>query len=176
MFRRFYPDQRASASWDIDYAALYQEGFRGVIFDIDNTLSVHGGPPPQQTILLFERLRELGFSTCLLSNNKEPRVRPFAAAVSSPYIAKAGKPSVRGYESAMARMKTERSQTLFVGDQLFTDIYGARRAGIWSILVSPIDPHEEIQIVLKRYLERIVLFFYDRKKVPIKSARFAKKG
>lgn len=176
MFRRFYPDRREPSSWEIDYGALYEEGFRGVIFDIDNTLSVHGGPPPEKTRLLFERLRELGFSTCLLSNNKEPRVRPFAEAVASPYIAKAGKPSVRGYEQAMVCMGTKRSQTVFVGDQLFTDIYGARRAGIQSILVDPIDPHEEIQIVFKRYLERIVLFFYARRKIPIKSARFAKKG
>lgn len=52
--------------------------------------------------------------------------------------------------------------TLFIGDQLFTDVWGAKRAGIRNILVSPINPREEIQIVLKRYLERIVLYFYRR--------------
>ena len=58
------------------------------------------------------------------------------------------------------------SSTVFVGDQLFTDIYGAKRAGIPNILVRPIHPKEEIQIVLKRYLEKIVLHFYgkDQKK------------
>ena len=54
--------------------------------------------------------------------------------------------------------------TIFVGDQLFTDVYGANRAGIYSILVKPIHPKEEIQIVLKRYLEAIVLHFYQRQK------------
>ncbi|MBR4140116.1 MAG: HAD hydrolase-like protein, partial [Lachnospiraceae bacterium] len=54
--------------------------------------------------------------------------------------------------------------TLFVGDQLFTDVWGANLTGIYSILVKPIDPREEIQIVLKRYLEKIVLFFYKRSK------------
>ena len=49
-----------------------------------------------------------------------------------------------------------------VGDQLFTDVYGANRAGIYSILVRPMDPREEIQIVLKRYLEKPVLYFYKK--------------
>ena len=52
---------------------------------------------------------------------------------------------------------------MFVGDQLFTDVWGARNAGIFALLVQPIDKKEEIQIILKRYLERIVLFFYKRK-------------
>ena len=52
----------------------------------------------------------------------------------------------------------------FVGDQLFTDVWGANRAGIMSVLVKPIDKHEEIQIILKRRLEWIVLFFYKRRK------------
>ena len=59
-------------------------------------------------------------------------------------------------------MGTDKADTYFVGDQIFTDVWGANRAGIKSILVKPIDKHEEIQIVLKRYLESIVLFFYKR--------------
>ena len=62
----------------------------------------------------------------------------------------------------MRRLGTDRGNTLFVGDQLFTDVWGARSAGILSLLVQPIDKKEEIQIVLKRYLEKIVLFFYKR--------------
>ena len=62
----------------------------------------------------------------------------------------------------MKRMGTTAADTIFVGDQLFTDVYGAKRAGIPSWLVSPIHPKEEIQIVLKRYLERIVLYFYEK--------------
>ena len=60
-------------------------------------------------------------------------------------------------------MRTDRDHTLFVGDQIFTDVWGANRAGIHTILVKPIHPKEEIQIVLKRYLEKIVLYFYQRK-------------
>ena len=49
-----------------------------------------------------------------------------------------------------------------MGDQLFTDVYGANRAGLYSVLVKPMNPREEIQIVLKRYLEKPVLWSYER--------------
>jgi hypothetical protein len=62
----------------------------------------------------------------------------------------------------MEIMGTDTTNTLFIGDQLFTDVWGAKRAGIRNILVKPIHPKEEIQIVLKRYLEKIVLYFYRR--------------
>jgi hypothetical protein len=64
----------------------------------------------------------------------------------------------------MEMMHTDTDTTVFVGDQLFTDVWGAKKAGIFSILVKPIHPKEEIQIVLKRRLEWIVLFFYKRTK------------
>ena len=63
----------------------------------------------------------------------------------------------------MELMGTDKSNTVFVGDQLFTDVWGAKRTGIRNILVKPIHPKDEIQIVLKRYLERIVLHFYLKK-------------
>ena len=63
----------------------------------------------------------------------------------------------------MELLGTDRSNTVFIGDQLFTDIYGAKRTGIRNILVKPLNPKEEIQIVLKRYLERIVLYFLPQR-------------
>ena len=63
----------------------------------------------------------------------------------------------------MKKMGTDRETTIFVGDQLFTDVYGANRVGLYSFLVKPIHPKEEIQIVLKRYLEKVVLHFYTKK-------------
>lgn len=78
------------------------------------------------------------------------------------YVYDAHKPSTKNYVKAMEIMGTDRSNSLFIGDQLFTDVWGAKRAGIRNILVKPIHPKEEIQIVLKRYLERIVLYFYKK--------------
>lgn len=160
MLKRFYPGRYAASAYGIPYGDFYKKGIRGVIFDIDNTLVPHGAPADDRAKALFRELQEMGMHTCLLSNNKEPRVASFAGEVGSAYLFKAGKPRRRGYERAMSRMGTTRRATLFVGDQIFTDIYGANRAGIRSILVKPIDPKEEIQIVLKRIPERLVLWFY----------------
>lgn len=164
MLQRFYPDNEAESAFDIDYESLYAKGYRGVIFDIDNTLVPHGAPADERAKTLFSRLRALGFGTVLLSNNKEQRVKPFADSVDSLYVFRAGKPGRKGYIRAMEAMGTAPEETLFVGDQLFTDVWGAKKLGIVTYLVKPIHPKEEIQIVLKRRLEWIVLFFYRRRK------------
>ncbi len=162
MFQRFYPDEYLDSAYQIDFDAFYKAGYRGVIFDIDNTLVPHGAPADDRAIALFRHLKELGMEAMLLSNNKEPRVKLFHDLVQVRYIFKANKPSVKNYRKAMKQMGTTSRNTLFVGDQLFTDVWGANKADIHTILVRPIHPKEEIQIVLKRYLEKIVLFFYQR--------------
>lgn len=155
-----FPDATASSAYDIPYEKLYEMGYRGIIYDIDNTLVPHGAPSDKRAIEHFERLRAIGFKAVLLSNNKEPRVKSFNDQVGAMYIYKAGKPSVKGYQKAMDMMGTDTSNTFFVGDQLFTDVWGAKRCGIRSYLVKQIDKKEEIQIILKRRLEWVVLIFY----------------
>ncbi|MCI9137733.1 MAG: YqeG family HAD IIIA-type phosphatase [Lachnospiraceae bacterium] len=164
MLKNFYPNEYLDSAYQIKFDALYQEGYRGIIFDVDNTLVPHGAPADERAKKLFSWLKEMGYQCCLLSNNKEPRVKMFNDEVQVQYIFKAGKPKVSGYRRAMELMGTNQNNTLFVGDQIFTDVYGANRAGIRTILTKPIHPKEEIQIVLKRYLEKIVLFFYGRRK------------
>lgn len=159
----FYPDEYLDGAYEIEYEKLYDMGYRGIIYDIDNTLVPHGFPADDRSVSLFKRLHSIGFKTIALSNNKEPRVKMFCDAVDMPYIYKAGKPGVKGYRNAMKIMGTGNNDTLFIGDQIFTDVYGANRTGIYTILVKPIHPKEEIQIVLKRVLERIVLYFYLRR-------------
>lgn len=158
----FYPDEYLDSTYVIDFDALYRAGYRGVIFDIDNTLVPHGAPADERARALFCHLKEIGFDCCLLSNNQLPRIELFNQDIHVKFIENAHKPSVKNYRKAMQMMGTNTGNTLFVGDQLFTDVYGARRTGIYSILVKPIHPKEEIQIVLKRYLERIVLHFYEK--------------
>lgn len=157
-----YPDEYLASTYQIDFDRLYREGYRGIIFDVDNTLVPHGAPADERAIALFAHLRELGYDCVLLSNNKEPRVKAFSEKVGARYIFKAGKPRPGNYRRAMELMHTDCRTTLFVGDQIFTDVLGANLAGIRTILVEPIHPKEEIQIVLKRYLEKIILFFYRR--------------
>lgn len=163
MLEKLYPGEYLDSTYQIDFGKLYAEGYRGVIFDIDNTLVPHGAPSDERSDALFRKLHQAGWKTMVLSNNKEPRVKLFADKVETDYIYKAGKPGRKGYLDAMEHMGTDLSNTLFIGDQIFTDIWGANRAGIRTILVKPIHPKEEIQIVLKRYLEKVVLFFYQQK-------------
>lgn len=162
MLQRFYPKEYLDSTYAIDFEARYRQGYRGIIFDIDNTLVPHGLPADARAIALFKRLKETGYQVTMLSNNKEPRVKMFCDAVDAPYIYRAGKPNPDKYRQAMKDMGTNEKNTLFVGDQIFTDVWGANKAGIYSILVKPIHPKEEIQIVLKRYLEKIVLSSYLR--------------
>ena len=164
MLSRFYPDDWVDSAYQIDYEKIYDRGYRGLIFDIDNTLVPHGAPADERAIALFARLKNLGFSCCLLSNNQMERVSSFNEPIQVFFIENAHKPSAKNYRRAMEMMGTDEKNTLFIGDQLFTDVYGAKRAGTRTVLVRPIHPKEEIQIVFKRYLERIVLFFYKRKR------------
>ena len=164
MFNMFFPDEIQDSTYEIDFERLYQQGIRGVLFDIYNTLVEHGADATPRAIALFQRLKEIGLNSCLISNNQEERVLRFNKEIGTNYIYDAHKPSGKNYRKAMEIMGTNLSNTIFVGDQLFTDVFGAKRIGMKNILVRPIDPKEEIQIVLKRYLEKVVLFFYLREK------------
>ncbi|MCF0131858.1 MAG: HAD-IIIA family hydrolase [Pseudobutyrivibrio sp.] len=163
---KLYPDEYLKSTYDIDFARLYQEGYRGVIFDIDNTLVPHGAPADDRAVALFKELHDIGFQSKLLSNNKEPRVKNFCEQVIyATYIFRANKPSKEGYLRACEDMGTTVDNTLFVGDQILTDIWGANNAGIRSIMVEPVLKwKEEPQIILKRFLEAIILLFYKRHK------------
>ena len=162
MFKKFFPDEYLESTYKIDFEEQYRKGYRGIIFDIDNTLVPHGAPSDKRAEKLFEGLKKMGFQCCLLSNNQYQRVSSFNEKIQVHFIENAHKPSRKNYLKAMELMGTKIENTLFVGDQLFTDVYGAKRVGIHNILVKPIHPKEEIQIVLKRKLGKIVLFFYAK--------------
>lgn len=162
--KKIYPDYYYVSAYTIPFNKMYEQGIRGVLFDIDNTLVPHGAPADNRVKNLFKELDDMGMKYCLISNNKEKRVVSFNEEIGAPYLYNAHKPSTKNYKKAMVIMGTNTVDTIFVGDQLFTDVWGAKRTGILSVLVKPIDPSEEIQIVLKRYIEKIVLHFYKKNK------------
>ncbi|MCU6731014.1 HAD phosphatase%2C family IIIA [uncultured Coprococcus sp.] len=163
MFQKFYPSEYYTSTYVIDFVEYYKKGYRGILFDIDNTLVPHNAPATEEAIRLIHRLKEIGFGICLVSNNKEPRVAEFNKPLDVKYIYKAGKPKRSGYQKAMQLLGTDTTNTLFVGDQLFTDLWGANNTGITSLLVQPIDKKEEIQIILKRIPEKWILHSYLKK-------------
>ncbi len=164
MFKVFFPDEYVLSTYVIPFEELYEEGYRGLIFDIDNTLVMHGAPADERAKKLFARLKGIGFECCLLSNNFESRVAMFNKDIQVHAISSANKPSRKNYKKAMKLMGTDTTNTIFIGDQLFTDVWGAKRTKIRNILVKPINRREEIQIVIKRTLEKVVLYFYKKNK------------
>lgn len=160
MFEKFFPDETVASTYEIDFESFYKKGFRGILFDIDNTLVEHGMDATERAVELFRHLKQLGFECCLISNNKKQRVSRFNKKIGAHMIFNARKPRRKSYLDAMRQMGTDTGNTLFVGDQLFTDIWGAKRCGIRNVLVKPINKREEIQIVIKRYFEKVILWEY----------------
>ena len=157
---KLFPTEYYDSAYSINYEKYLSLGYKGIIFDIDNTLVPHDAPQDSRSRKLLNRLKELGFKISFVSNNKEPRVKSFNEEIGGFYVFKAGKPKKRGYLESMRKMETNLENTLFIGDQLFTDIWGANRTGLHSILVKQVAKTEEIQIVLKRFLEKPILAVY----------------
>ena len=113
MFDMCCPDAYLESTYVIPFEELYERGFRGLIFDIDNTLVPHGAPADERAIKLFARLKEIGFETCLISNNKEPRVKMFNEEIRTHYVFDAHKPSTRNYKKAMELMGKHEKEKAF---------------------------------------------------------------
>lgn len=160
MFRLFYPYEYVESVFTIDYQKLYDKGYRGLIFDIDNTLVPHGADSTEEVDRFFQSVQEIGFRTLLLTNNDEERILRFLKNIDSLYIPDAEKPKTGGYLRALEMLGLTNGETVFIGDQVFTDILGANRSRIASILVKFIGYKTETRIGIRRNLEKIILKFY----------------
>ena len=156
MLAKFKPDIEASSVYEVDFDRLFDEGIRGLIFDIDNTLVAHDAPCNEKSDELMSKLLNKGFKIFILSNNDEDRVKLFIENIKIDYIHKAGKPSIKNYDAALEKMDLKKEETVAIGDQLFTDCLGAKNAGIKFIKVGIIDKKEPPHIKLKRILEKPV--------------------
>lgn len=163
MLKKLYPYEYVQSVFEIDWRRLFESGFRAVIFDIDNTLVFQDEDATSEVEKLFSSLSKLGFKTVILSNNTEERVKRFLKNIDSPYVCNAYKPFAGGYKKALEKLGVSNERTVFVGDQLFTDILGANRAKIPSILVSYIRPKEKARPQFRRRLESVVLRSYEKK-------------
>ena len=164
MLEKYYPYAYVKDVFSIDYAYLYRLGYRAILFDVDNTLVHHGDNSTEEVDALFKKIHQFGFKTLLLTNNDEERVLRFIKNIDTLYICEADKPNPKNYLKAVEMLNLKKEQVLFVGDQIFVDIVGANRCGMASILVHFIRLKEEKWIGKRRYLEKIILFFYKRSK------------
>ena len=164
MLEMFYPYEYVEDVFSIDYVRLYDIGYRAIVFDIDNTLVPHGADSTEQVVELFKNIHALGFKTLLLSNNSEKRILRFKKDIDTLYISEAGKPSTEAFLNAALLLNTNKNQIVVIGDQLFTDIYGAKKAGMASILVKYIGYYKKEWKGYTRYIEKVVLSLYSLSK------------
>jgi len=120
---------------------LQKKGITLLLLDLDNTLSPYSEDlPPERVLEWMDALKKAGITPYIISNNaSEERVRNYAAACEIPYVARAGKPSPKPVQEAMKALGKERAETALMGDQIFTDVLAAKRAGVTAIVVKPLE-------------------------------------
>lgn len=152
------PDMLIPRVTDISYDMLKQRNIKGLILDVDNTLSTHGGQKPLEGLLEWiEHMKKRGIKLIILSNATYKRVEPFAKRIGLDFISMGLKPLATGYIRCLKRLNLKARNTAIVGDQLFTDILGANLIGIYTIKVEPIYPEEGKSFIIRRRLENKIL-------------------
>jgi HAD superfamily phosphatase (TIGR01668 family) len=161
LIERFFPDIIYDGIYEIDLDALQARGVMGLILDVDNTLVEPRARQPDALLLKWlDDARARGFDIAILSNSGRKRVSLFSSNLGVYAISGAAKPSARGFAEAMRVMGLESPQVCMIGDQIFTDVYGAARLGIYTVYVKPIRLREIVTVMLKRVPERIVLHYF----------------
>ncbi len=154
-----YPTHYRRRITDVTVEDLHRLGIKGVLLDVDNTLTTHDNPNLDPAVSAWlAAMQAAGFTLIIVSNNRADRVAPFAQKIGLPYYGRAKKPLPGGYRAAAAAMGLSAKDCVAIGDQIFTDILGANLAGMPCILLEPIQPEVEQKfIVFKRKLERPLL-------------------
>jgi len=152
------PDSFARRLGDVSLDDLAARGFLGIIVDLDNTLVGYGQEhlSDVDSAWIAAALAR-GFGVCLVSNNFTERVARVGAELGVPAISSALKPLPRGFSQALKKLGTGKDRTVVVGDQLFTDVLGAKFLGLHVILTEPIVAKDWLGTRVLRFLERILL-------------------
>ncbi len=164
MLKNLFPYEYVESVFTIDYKKLYELGFRGIIFDLDNTLVPHGANSTDEVDLLIKQIQNIGFKLYILSDNGKKRIERFLTNINCPYIDNANKPNPYNFLKAVSEMKLKTENTIYIGDQIFTDILGANRSKIPNILVKYIGYYDNKKIGIKRHIEKIILKIYSKSK------------
>ncbi|WP_246451830.1 YqeG family HAD IIIA-type phosphatase [Alkalicella caledoniensis] len=152
------PNLYLDTVYDLEIEKLKKNGINTIITDLDNTLVGWNDPRPDAKLVRwFENLQEAGFKIAIVSNNSENRVAEFATQVDIPFISKANKPRRSPFKRAMELLQSTKAETAVIGDQIFTDVLGGNRTGLFTVLVIPINPKEFIGTKIVRQCEKIVL-------------------
>lgn len=142
---------------------LCKIGVKGIVLDVDNTLEPYENPLPGEHVKAWlSELKERGISAAIVSNNGWERINLFNSELGLPVYYKAKKPFKKNVLNAMREMGTDKSNTVLMGDQVFTDVWAAHNTGIRAILVPPINDKRDIFTRFKRLLEKPILKKYKK--------------
>jgi len=140
---------------DITTEFLYNNNIKGLILDVDNTLTTHNNPKPAEKVSEWVLdMKSNGVKLIIVSNNNAERVKPFAETLGLDFIASGRKPLATGFKKARETMGISFSEIGIVGDQIFTDILGANIAKAKTIYVHPIELETAFFFKLKRIFEK----------------------
>ena len=152
----FRPDAYVPTLAAVDRSALWACGLRGIVLDLDNTCCAYHQPELAAGVAEWVRAaRSEGFAVVLLSNNFAERVAAVAAQLDVPAVPNALKPLPFGFLRAVRLLGTPRRATVVIGDQLFTDVLGAKLLGCRAILTEPLVAVDFPLTRVLRLLERV---------------------
>jgi len=159
VLRLLDPDQVVATLFDIDLDALAKRGIKGLILDLDNTIIERGAPAFTPEVLEWlEDARRRGFKLAIVSNNRTERAVAMAREHGIPAVFRAVKPRRRPFRKALRRLGLQPHEVAVVGDQLFTDVFGGNRLGMYTILTRPLPGPEFIGTrLITRKLEKLFL-------------------
>ena len=159
----FMPDLYLDDIYGITPELLTKKGIKAVLLDIDNTLVTYDDPLPTESVLSWlSSLSEAGISAAFISNNHQDRVELFNSELKLFASWDSGKPSVKCHRAAMKQLGTNETNTAAIGDQIFTDVWSAKRLGLYAILVKPIKDKTTLFNRSKRALEKPILRKYKK--------------
>ncbi len=148
------PDIYAQSIYTIDYKKLKEKGIKCLLFDLDNTITqTYVKTPSKEIINKFEEIEELGFKVIILSNALKSRLKPFKEILNVDTSALSCKPLSFKYKKIMMMYNYDEKDIAAIGDQLYTDIKGANKLNITSILVNPLSKRESILTKYNRIKE-----------------------
>ena len=157
LLSKLCPNLYVDSLHHIQLSHLKDIGIKGIVFDIDNTVTMWGSKEITPiTLKWLEDAKAYGFRVCLLSNNRKARIDDISRMLDIP-SAKGFKPFSSAFRSALSLLGTSPQETAIIGDQIFTDILGGNRAGLYTILVQPMSTNEFITTRFLRRLEKTVL-------------------
>lgn len=154
--KKVLPNMYVNSFYDIDEEYLLKKGINNLIIDIDGTiLPVDDINVTDKLIERINILHNKLFNICLMSNNSKERVLPVAEKLDVFYLYKANKPLKEAFDNALKTLNVNKKNNVaIIGDQMLSDIKGANEYGIYSILVNPVNKHNNIQTGTQRILQK----------------------